>query len=171
VTVLPGWPVAPAAPAGLTAIAGDGNVALNWSAAATATNYFVKRATTSGSGYTSIATNASLAFTNTGLTNGILYYFVVSAGNAFGESTNSTQVGARPTSFAPPQLGFATASNQLQLNWPPDHTGWQLQSQTNSLAIGLGTNWLDITNSASTNQMTLPLNPANGAVFFRLLRP
>ena len=64
VTVQPGWPVAPAAPAGLTATAGDGSVALNWSASATATNYFVKRSTTSGSGYTSIATNASLAFTN-----------------------------------------------------------------------------------------------------------
>ena len=75
VTVQPGWPVAPAAPAGLTATAGDGSVALNWSASATATNYFVKRSTTSGSGYTAVATNASLAFTNTGLSNGTLYYY------------------------------------------------------------------------------------------------
>jgi hypothetical protein len=77
----------------LTATADDGVVALNWS---TAANYFVKRSTTSGGGYTSIATNASLAFTNSGLTNGTLYYFVVSAGNTFGESTNSAQVSARP---------------------------------------------------------------------------
>jgi hypothetical protein len=80
----------------LTATADDGSVALNWSASATAANYFVKRSTTSGGGYTSIATNASLAFTNSGLTNGTLYYFVVSAGNTFGESTNSAQVSARP---------------------------------------------------------------------------
>jgi regulation of enolase protein 1 (concanavalin A-like superfamily) len=171
VTVLPGWPVAPAAPAGLTATAGDGSVALNWSASATATNYFVKRSTVSGSGYTTVATNASLTFTNTGLNNGTLYYFVVSALNAYGESTNSAQISARPTSFAPTQLGFATVNNQLQLNWPADHTGWQLQSQTNSLAAGLGTNWVNIAGSPQTNQLLLPMNAADGAVFFRLVNP
>ncbi len=41
---------------------------------------------------------------------------------------------------AQPQFGFVVAGNQLQLNWPVDHTGWQLQSQTNSLAVGLDTN-------------------------------
>jgi Fibronectin type III domain. len=99
----------------LTATAGDGSVALNWSASATATNYFIKRSTSSGSGYTSIATNASLSFTNNGLVNGLAYFYVVSALNAFGESTNSAQVGARPTSSTPTQLGFAALVNQLQL--------------------------------------------------------
>jgi alpha-N-arabinofuranosidase len=171
VTVQPGWPVAPAAPAGLTAMAGDGSVALNWSVSATATNYFVKRSTTSGSGFVNIATNASLAFTNTGLNNGTLYYFVVSALNAFGESTNSTQASARPTSSAPTQLGFITAGNQLQLSWPADHTGWLLQAQTNTLTSGLGTNWVNVPASMQTNQMSVPLNSANGSVFFRLIKP
>ena len=99
VTVQPGWPVAPAAPAGLTATAGDGSVALNWSASATATNYFVKRSTTSGSGYVTIATGVTAtSFTDTGLVNGTTYYYVVSALNVGGESTNSTEVSARPTS-------------------------------------------------------------------------
>jgi hypothetical protein len=142
-------------------------VALSWSASATATNYFVKRSTTSGSGYVTIATNTSLAFTNIGLANGTLYYFVVSAVNAFAESTNSAQVNARPTSFAPPQLGFAALVNQLQLDWPVDHTGWQLQSQTN----GLGTNWVDVASSTQTNQITVPLSSTNTSVFFRLKRP
>ncbi|HKW29789.1 MAG TPA: hypothetical protein VJT54_10665, partial [Verrucomicrobiae bacterium] len=171
VTAQPGWPVAPAAPAGLTATAGDGSVALNWSASATATNYFVKRSTTSGSGYTVVATNASLALTDTGLSNGTLYYYVVSAVNAGGESANSAEAGARPTSSAPTQMGFASGGNQLQINWPADHTGWQLQVQTNSLTAGLGTNWTDVNGSAHTNQMMLPVNPTNGAVFYRLVRP
>jgi len=168
---VPGWPTPPAAPTGLTATVGDGSVALSWSASATATNYFVKLSLTSGSGYVTIATNASLTLTNTGLSNGTLYYFVVSGVNAAGGGANSTEASARPTSSAPTQLGFGTAGNQLQFNWPADHTGWQLQSQTNSLAAGLGTNWVNVAGSAQTNWVPLTVNPANGAVFFRLAHP
>jgi aryl-phospho-beta-D-glucosidase BglC (GH1 family)/fibronectin type 3 domain-containing protein len=171
VTVQPGWPVAPAAPAGLTATAGDGSVALNWSASATATNYFVKRSTVSGSGYSAVATNTSLAFTDTGLSNGTLYYYVVSALNGAGESTNSTEVSARPTSSASVVMNSANAVGQLQISWPADHTGWQLQSQTNNVTSGLGTNWVSVPASMQTNQMTVPLNSTNGSVFFRLVRP
>ena len=59
----------------------------------------------------------------------------------------------------------------LQISWPADHTGWQLQSQTNNLTSGLGTNWINVPGSDQTNQMTVPLNSTNGAVFFRLVRP
>jgi hypothetical protein len=161
----------PPAPAGLAAVAGNAQVALNWNAASTATGYKIKRSLTSGSGYVNIVTNASLTFTNTGLVNGTLYYFVVSATNSFGESTNSTQVSARPTSSASVAIGVANAPGQLQFSWPTDHTGWQLQSQTNNLGSGLGTNWVNEPASMQTNQMTMPLNSANGSVFFRLVRP
>jgi hypothetical protein len=161
----------PAAPTNLVAAIGDASVALSWSAESDAASYIVKRSTSGGSGYANIATNSSLTFTNTGLVNGTLYYFVVSSVNAAGEGTNSTEVSARPTSFLPTQLGVSATGNQLQLNWPTDHTGWQLQSQTNSLATGIGTNWTAIAGSAQTNQLTFPVNPAGGAVFFRLVRP
>jgi hypothetical protein len=153
----------PAAPNGLTAVAGDAAVALSWNAAATAVSYYIKRSTTSGSGYVNVATNATQAFTNSGLNNGTLYYFVISGVNAAGEGANSVEVSARPISFAPTQLSFGSAGNQLQLIWPADHTGWQLQAQTNGLGVGLST--------AETNQMTVPLDGTNGAVFFRLMRP
>ena len=39
------------------------------------------------------------------------------------------------------------------------------------LAVGLGTNWSSIAGSAQTNQITLPVDATNGAVFFRLMRP
>ncbi len=169
----PGWPASapPAAPTGLAAVAGSGQVALSWNASSGATSYYVKRSTSSGSGFATIATNATLTFTNLGLNNGTRYYFVVSALNASGEGGNSAEVSARPTSFAPVQLGLAAAGNQLQLNWPPDHTGWQLQAQTNALAIGLKTNWSNIPGSTETNLLTLPLSVADEAVFFRLVRP
>lgn len=158
-------------PTNLVATIGDASVALSWSGSSNATSYYVKRSLTSGGGYTAIATNVSLAFTNAGLSNGTLYYYVVSALNGAGESTNSAQVSARPMSFAPTQLGIAATGNQLQLNWPHDHTGWQLQAQTNSLAVGLNTNWNTIAGSTETNQITLPVDATNGAVFFRLMRP
>jgi len=160
----------PPAPAGLAAVAGNAQVALNWSAASTATGYKIKRSLTNGSGYVNIVTNASLTFTNNGLANGTLYYFVVSATNSFGESTNSAPVSARPTSSASVAMNAANAAGQLQISWPADHTGWQLQSQTNNLGVGLGTNWINVSASAQTNQMTVPIN-ATGSVFFRLVRP
>jgi hypothetical protein len=46
-----------------------------------------------------------------------------------------------------------------------------LQAQTNNLTAGLGTNWVNVTGSDQTNQMTVPLNSTNGSVFFRLVRP
>ncbi len=166
---VPGWPAStpPAMPTNLVATAGDAQVALSWSASANATSYFVKRSAVNGSSYVNIATNASTAFTNTGLANGALYYFVVSAWNGAGESTNSAQVSARPTSLAPVAINVTNVSGQLRFAWPADHTGWQLQSQTNSL----GTDWVNVTSSAQTNLVSLPVDKANRAAFFRLVRP
>ena len=139
---------------------------MSWNAASTATGYKIKRSLTNGGGYVNIATNASLTFTNNGLANGTLYYFVVSATNSFGESTNSTQVSARPSSSASVAMNTSNAAGQFQISWPADHTGWQLQAQTNDL----GTNWVNVSASTQTNQMTLPINAA-GSVFFQLMRP
>ena len=160
-----------AAPSGLRAVAGDAEVTLNWNAVGGATGYKVKRSPISGSGYADIATNATLSYTNMGLANGTLYYFVVSASNAYGESTNSSEISARPTASAATQIGFSETGGQIQLNWPADHMGWQLQSQTNSLGVGLGTNWVFVTGSDQVNQSPVSPNVTNGAVFFRLVRP
>jgi cellulose 1,4-beta-cellobiosidase len=88
----------PAAPTGLAAIAGNARVTLNWSASSGASSYRIKRATISGGPYSNIATNTtSLTYTNTGLSNGTTYYYVVSAVNTNGESANSSQVSAKPS--------------------------------------------------------------------------
>ena len=74
---------------------------------------------------------------------------------------------ARQTNAAPTNLTLSRAGNtNLNLAWPGDHTGWQLEAQTNSLQ---GTNWVIVPGSGLTNQMTLPIGPTNGAVFFRLV--
>lgn len=163
----------PMAPAGLTATPGDGQVVLNWSPCPGATGYYVNESTTNGGPYTVVGANLSApTFASSGLTNGILYYYTVIATNAAGGSLASAPVSARPTSATVPRIAAAFDANtrQLALNWPADHTGWILQAQTNSPGSGLGTNWVTISGADSTNRIVLPVNPANGSVFFRLVQ-
>jgi hypothetical protein len=74
-------------------------------------------------------------------------------------------------SSAPTSIVCAFSGNQLALSWPEDHTGWILQSQTNAPGVGLGTNWVEVAGSPSTNQATMTVNPADGSVYFRLVYP
>jgi fibronectin type 3 domain-containing protein len=105
----PGVP--PAAPTNLTATAGDTQVSLTWSASSGATSYNVKRSGTSGGPYTQIAASTSTSYTDTALTNGTTYYYVVSAINSAGESANSAQVVAVPGVSNPPPPTFGTWIN------------------------------------------------------------
>jgi hypothetical protein len=162
----------PAVPAGLSATAGDARAVLAWNAVATATGYYLKRATTNGGAYTVVVGNyAATSFTNTALANGTIYYYVVTATNAAGESASSPQVSVQPISSAPVAVNVSVNNGLLQINWPPDHTGWLLQAQTNQLDAGLGTNWLTVAGSNGSDQYTNVINPANGSVFFRLVHP
>jgi len=163
---------APSVPAGLTAMAGDGQVLLTWNAAANATGYNVKRASVSGNSLIVIATNITgVSYTNTGLANGTLYYFAISATNPAGESGDSAQVSARPVSRVRPQLAMTSAGGVLQLAWPGDHTGWRLEAQTNTVASGLGTNWVTLSGSDTNSQVAFLIDSTSGSVFFRLVYP
>ncbi|MEO5573027.1 MAG: glycosyl hydrolase family 28-related protein, partial [Gammaproteobacteria bacterium] len=82
----------PAAPAGLTPTAGNAQVALSWTASSGAASYTVKRATVTGGPYTTVVSGiTTTSYTDTGLTNGTTYFYVVSAVNVSGESSNSNQ--------------------------------------------------------------------------------
>lgn len=90
----------PPVPANLIAAAGNMQVNLSWNVSAGATSYHVKRSTTSGGPYTQVAAPTTTSDTDTGLTNGTTYYYVVSALNAAGESANSSEVSAKPATAA-----------------------------------------------------------------------
>jgi fibronectin type 3 domain-containing protein len=91
----------PAVPTGLVATAGNVEVTLTWSASTGATSYHVKRSTHSGGPYTQIAAPTSASYTDTSVTNGTTYFYVVSALISAGESANSAQASAAPSAPAP----------------------------------------------------------------------
>jgi len=92
--VLYTWPTnLIAAPSGLKATNGDGEVGLSWAPAADATAYIIKRSTTSGGPFTQIGTSTATNFSDSLVTTGLSYFYVVVAQNAFGESPESMEAG------------------------------------------------------------------------------
>jgi hypothetical protein len=73
------------------------SIQVNWSGVTDAPCYNIKRSTTSGGPYTTIASGlTSPTYTNTGLTANTTYYYVVSTGRiSAGESVNSAQVSGK----------------------------------------------------------------------------
>ena len=111
---------APAAPTGLAGTPASGTVALTWNAVSGAASYNVYRATTSGGeGAVPIKTGAGgTSWSNTGLTDGITYYYQVSAVSSVGEGALSTE--AQAISGAPltaPVIKAVGGSAQITLSW------------------------------------------------------
>ena len=131
----------PPAPTGVSATAGNGSVALSWSAVSGAAGYRVLRSTTTGGPYTLLASPASTSYSDTGLTNGTAYYYVVRAFNATLESVNSLQVTATPVAPLPtPDPALPAAGRFLVLD-----------AQTAALQFANGaavTSWQDISGNA-----------------------
>ena len=91
----------PATPTGLAATAGNGQVSLTWGASSGAVSYNVERATTNGGPYSIVGTPTTTNFTDTAVTNGITYFYVVDAANLAGPSANSAQVTVTPSGSIP----------------------------------------------------------------------
>jgi fibronectin type 3 domain-containing protein len=123
VSATPAAPVAvPAAPKGVSATAGNGQVVLSWSASAAAVSYIVRRATTNGGPYSQVGAPTAATYTDSGLTNGTKYDYVVAAVNSAGTSGNSAQVSATPTApvgvpVAPTGVSATAGNVQVVLTW------------------------------------------------------
>ena len=71
-----------------------------------------------------------------------------------------------------PTLTNTVVGNQLTLAWPTNYLSYVLKGQTNPVTVGLLNDpaaWGAVP-GVSGNQVTLPIDPANGTVFFRLLK-
>lgn len=98
----------PSAPS-ITAQAGSTQVSLSWSAVSGANSYNLYWSTTAGVTISNgnMIANVSSPYAHTGLTNGMTYYYILTAVNATGESAPSFEVSATPS---PPPSGWSGAT-------------------------------------------------------------
>src|SRR5437870_942743 len=123
---LTGWrlsppPTPPSAPQNLAATGGNAQVTLTWQAPASdggspLTNYKIYRGTSSN-GETLLATIGNvLTYTDTAVTNGVAYYYQVSAVNAAGEGPRSNEASAAPSPPPPPPPDFSISATPASLS-------------------------------------------------------
>ena len=157
-------PTAPAAPSLSPATAGNGSVALTWTAPASngaaITGYKVYRGTSSGNETLWANLGTGTSWTDTSAANGTTYYYQVSAVNSVGEGSRSNERSATPaapaTVPASPSLNVPSAGNaSVFLSWsaPSDGgaaiTGYKVYRGTSSgneslyANLGTGTSWTD----------------------------
>jgi beta-lactamase superfamily II metal-dependent hydrolase len=140
------------APTGLVGAVSSGKVALTWNTVGSATSYNVKRGTTPGGPYSTIASPSGASHNDTTVVNGTRYYYVVTAVGPSGESANSSEIHAKPD--IPEALGIdisqvygnggntgaAYQNDFIEVfnrgNSAVDLTGWSVQ-----YASSAGTSW------------------------------
>ena len=186
ITVNSGGTLSPGVPTILGVLTNTSTVTLN----AGSTTYFKIDATNSLSDRlvaNALSYGGTLVVTNQGstpFTNGQVFQ-LVSATSPSGTFANAASVAILPGgtgTFNPasgqltitslpvaPSMSVIQSGNTLQISWTSGGA-YRLQSQTNTLNTGLGTNWVDYL-TGTTNPATIQINPANGSVFFRLVTP
>ena len=158
----------PPVPTGLTGVASNRVINLNWTLSSGAAGYNLWRSIDGGSSYQLAAGALTVSsFVDTNAANGQTNYYQVAATDGCGTSANSAAVGV----FLPvPAISMSAGANSLTMSWPNWATGWGLFSTTNLTPPAV---WSPVTNSvANTNgQFTLTLPMDAGTKFFRLVSP
>jgi fibronectin type 3 domain-containing protein len=122
-------------PGALSAVAANALVSLSWSAVAGATGYNVYRRTDTSGAYAKIHQGAGTVYTDTAVTNGTAYGYVVSAYNANQESPYSAEVLATPALVelnAPGAPSAVAGNGQVSLSWSvvAGATGYNIYRRT-----------------------------------------
>ncbi len=141
----------------------------------------ISQATLNTNSTVSIATNAVLRlnFTTTNKVAALVINGVSQSPGVYKSATSAPYIAGTGAlevpSLVPPipsegtNITYTVSAGQITLTWPSNYTGWYLQSQTNLLNTGLSNNWITVSGSESTNQVTLPVAGTNPAVFFRMV--
>jgi hypothetical protein len=86
----------------------------------------------------------------------------------YGASTNSLLQTATPPASAT-NMTFNLTGSTLNLSWPTNYLGWELQS--NSLDLTVSGDWYLVPGSTTTNSVNIQVDPAQTNVFYRMYKP
>jgi mono/diheme cytochrome c family protein len=135
----PGITTSPDTPTGLTATPGYNEAWLQWNPSAGATRYSIKRATASSGPYASIVTNlTTTSYLDTNLLTGTNYFYVVSAANFLGESTNSNPVSLTPGIPSQPVVAGTLYVDLRATNSSAGSASWINQGTLGSAFASIG---------------------------------
>src|SRR5205807_749045 len=114
-------PAPPSAPQNLAATGGNAQVTLTWQAPASdggspITNYKIYRGVAPGSEALLTTVGNVLTYTDGAVTNGVTYYYQVSAVNAAGEGPRSNEASAAPSPPPPPPPDFGISATPASLS-------------------------------------------------------
>jgi len=173
-------PTIPTEPQNLVATAGDGRVTLSWSAprsdgGSAITNYRIYRRTSSTSQSLIATVGNVLSYTDTSVTNGVTYYYQVSAVNSVGEGPKSNEASATPTSTPQPDFSISASPNSLSITLPSSGTASKdstikvtsvngFSSQVSLSASWVGTTPSGVTCTFSKNTVTPPSNGQDSSI-------
>ncbi|NBQ68440.1 MAG: hypothetical protein EBU46_06220, partial [Nitrosomonadaceae bacterium] len=142
---LPGPPTLP------SVIAGDGQAILTWSASTWADGYVVSRSQFSGGPYDYLGSVTGTNFTNSGLINGLVYYYTLVATNLSGSSATSPEAMITLPPNSPTGLTATATGRRVNLIWNPVTyaSGYRILRSTNDggpyapVQVVNDTNWED----------------------------
>jgi len=151
----------PAAPAALFATGSSKAISVRWLPSFGATSYDLLRSTTSGSGYTALASNLSTATTSyvdTTAAAGTTYYYVARAKNSVGTSGNSPEFYGSLLPALMVNLAFSGTSSAFA------NSGAGVQGSDQAFDRDPGTKWYG---SASTGWIQYDFGAGNAQVVKR----
>jgi autotransporter-associated beta strand protein len=106
-------------------------------------------------------------------TNGVaLAVGTYNSGNlpAYITGSGSIQVtGSVPST--PTNISYSVSNGHINISWPANYEGWILQQQTNSIKVGLSTNWVDVAGTAGVTSTNIPISATTPTAFYRLRYP
>jgi autotransporter-associated beta strand protein len=147
-TTLPQDP--PVSPSGITGTPGDSVVSLSWNAVAGATNYILESSTSSGGPYAFLASTPNPGYLVSGLTDGITYYFTISAVGPYGQGQASAGIGETP--FVNPGIGWINTVTSSAQSWNVN-SNWSSGYPNTAQSVA-------VVNSAIAAAQTIDVNQA-----------
>ena len=157
----------PAPPTGVVSTPGNTSVTLRWTASPGATSYKVLRSLTPGGPYAEFPSNTTSATSLSvlGLTNGLPYYFVVTATNAGGTSPVSAEASGMPWGVLPTPTGLVAAPGNavatLSWNAVAGATSYRIRRSTTS-----GTGFADFPGNVTSAVALTDTGLSNNTTYF-----